>query len=158
MKSESDFSDKGENLNAEGGLRRSQRFKTKAVSSRTLETSKKASFEDMQAGNKRRPLKKTSRRTSLIEPAHKEVLPPFHMSADKQFLFTDFLEFDDLPKKVKIEEGKEQADYDCTSRVCFVLKNQGRRASSETSKSRRRRSRSRKARTTGQSEKEESSA
>ena len=90
-----------------------------------METSKLTNFEDLQAANRRRPLKKTSRRTSLAEPSQSEVEPQFHMSADRQLQFTDFLEFDDVQKKIKIEEGREQASYDCTSRVCFVLKNQG---------------------------------
>jgi hypothetical protein len=155
MKSESEFSDKGDNLAAEGGLRRSQRFKSKAVTSRNVESSKNPSFEDLQSANKRRPLKKTSRRISLAEPTQAEAQPPFHMSADKQFLFTDFLEFEDAMKKIKIEEGREQDSPDYTSRVCFVLKNQGSLCSWQTSRSRQKKSRSPKARTLGRRGKEE---
>jgi hypothetical protein len=120
------MSDNADN-SQQGGLRRSQRFKTKDVSKGNEVESRKASFlDEFPSESRRKPQSKGLKKTGVPKLAQPVVKPShtFNTSSNKHYLFSDWLDFDN-----RLENLSKEADQEESSngplKVCFVLVNQG---------------------------------
>jgi len=139
MRSDSNPSERRDR-STEPNLRRSERFKSKVETVKPPEPVRNLTQEEFSLA-KRKGLKRTIRKPYHQEPEPIRGDEYLHPSGDRTLLFSDFLAYEDLRKRVKIEEGSHhkqdgnaaKLDDELTpkktvsqvSHVCFVLRNQG---------------------------------